>query len=237
MFDAPYPPYDPIDKAGFSYETVLKRWPVILTGVIDRLHRINHELTVEVKKGDSVLNTVLEEKIAEGKEIISRISGLKYRMGGDKTLDTIAEDDEADAEIYNSELRRLAADAKDTWYTAPWLYAECYLYRLLRSYVSQTTHWSAYDPFFTQKQETLQGSGVAIYQIATTMHELESQKSTLRSDPDKLDVLFKEMIQICLWWVDLAVCPIMALTSHHRGNATVSSVITDPSINLRKLQS
>jgi hypothetical protein len=69
------------------------------------------------------------------------------------------------------------------------------------------------------------------------MHELESQKLTLRSDPDKLDVLFKEMIQICLWWVDLAVCPIMALTSHHRGNATVSSVITDPSINLRKLQS
>jgi hypothetical protein len=66
---------------------VLKRWPVILTGVIDRLHRINHELTVEVKKGDSVLNTVLEEKIAEGKEIISRISGLKYRMGGDKTLE------------------------------------------------------------------------------------------------------------------------------------------------------
>ena len=70
-----------------SYETVLKRWPVILTGVIDRLHRINHELTVEVKKGDSVSNTVLEEKIAEGKEIISRISGLKYRMGGDKTLE------------------------------------------------------------------------------------------------------------------------------------------------------
>ena len=25
-------------------------------------------------------------------------------------------------------------------------------------------------------------------EIATTMHELESQKSTLRSDPDKLDV-------------------------------------------------
>ena len=70
-----------------SYETVLKRWPVILTGVIDRLHRINHELTVEVKKGDSVSNTVLEEKIAEGKEIISRISGLKYRMGGDKKLE------------------------------------------------------------------------------------------------------------------------------------------------------
>ena len=38
-------------------------------------------------------------------------------------------------------------------------------YRLLRSYISQTTHWNAYDPFFAQKQETLQGSGVAIYRM------------------------------------------------------------------------
>lgn len=66
---------------------MLKRWPIILTGVIDRLHRINHELTVEVRKGDPALKNILEEKIAEGKDIISRISGLKYRMGGDKKLE------------------------------------------------------------------------------------------------------------------------------------------------------
>ena len=70
-----------------SYETVLKRWPVILTGVIDRLHRINHELTVEVQNGDTIFKNDLEEKISEGKDIISRISGLKYRMGGNKKLE------------------------------------------------------------------------------------------------------------------------------------------------------
>jgi damage-control phosphatase, subfamily III len=70
-----------------SYETVLKRWPVILTGIIDRLHRINHELTVKVRKGDPVSKTVLEEKIEEGKQIIAGISGLKYRMGRDKKLE------------------------------------------------------------------------------------------------------------------------------------------------------
>jgi hypothetical protein len=70
-----------------SYNTVLRRWPVILTGIIDRFHRVNHDLTVELKRiEDSATKIPLEEKIAEGKEIISKISGLKYRMGGDKKL-------------------------------------------------------------------------------------------------------------------------------------------------------
>lgn len=33
------------------------------------------------------------------------------------------------------------------------------------------------------------------------MHELEDQKDTLVGDADKLQVLFKEMVQICLWYV------------------------------------
>ena len=33
------------------------------------------------------------------------------------------------------------------------------------------------------------------------MHELAREKEKLRSDPDKLVVLFQEMIQMCLWQV------------------------------------
>lgn len=36
-------------------------------------------------------------------------------------------------------------------------------------------------------------------EIATTMHELEQEKEKLRSNPDKLLVLFREMVQMCLW--------------------------------------
>jgi hypothetical protein len=36
----------------------------------------------------------------------------------------ISEDNEANIEIYNSELRRLEQNKQDTWYTAPWLFAE-----------------------------------------------------------------------------------------------------------------
>lgn len=32
------------------------------------------------------------------------------------------------------------------------------------------------------------------------MHELEDQKDALVGDPDKLQILFKEMVQICLWY-------------------------------------
>ena len=38
-------------------------------------------------------------------------------------------------------------------------------------------------------------------EIATSMHELEREKERLKSNPDKLLVVFREMIQMCLWQV------------------------------------
>ncbi|KAF8183837.1 hypothetical protein K438DRAFT_1838698 [Mycena galopus ATCC 62051] len=157
MFEAPYPPYDPTDPKGFSYTTVVHRWPVIITGVIDRMHRLSHELCLEMNA-----TQVEAEKEA-----------LKLRI------------DEAKGII-----------EKNTWFTAPWLFAE---YRLLRSYFVRTTQWSSFDPFASQKAETFQQSGKAIYKIATTMHQLQEEHAKLESDSEKLGVLFKEMIQMCLW--------------------------------------
>ncbi|KAH7921136.1 DUF89-domain-containing protein [Leucogyrophana mollusca] len=199
MFEPPYPPYDPIDKAG--YDTVVRRWPVILTGIVDHLHRLVHDYTLEsqgLPDADDK-RAVLAEKIKEGQAIIQKISGLKARMARDRELEEIPQDGEAYVDEYNAELQRLAQTSQNTWFTAPWLYAECYLYRLFRAYFKQTTHWCDFDPFFAQKQEMFKNSGSAIYQIATTMHELESEKTKIEGDPEKLGVLFKEMIQMCLW--------------------------------------
>jgi hypothetical protein len=92
-------------------------------------------------------------------------------------------------------------------------------YRLLRSWFSQTRHLIAFDPFFKQKQETFSHSSKAVYrtalrlrslqidancemtELATTINGIEKDKAALESDPAKLGVLFKEMIQICLWFV------------------------------------
>ena len=38
-------------------------------------------------------------------------------------------------------------------------------------------------------------------ELAKTMHELEAGKEDLAEDPERLGVLFKEMIQMCLWSV------------------------------------
>ena len=38
-------------------------------------------------------------------------------------------------------------------------------------------------------------------ELASTMHEIEIEKDQIKSDPVKLSALFKEMIQMCLWYV------------------------------------
>ena len=284
------------------YETVVKRWPIILTGIVDQLHRDCHDLTMEAQKhNDEPSKRLLEEKITEAKDVISRISKLKYQMGGDKKLQwvlsshwlmcciylryrgtrrPILDDNEANIEVYNTELAKLDQNGQGSWFTAPWLYAEwiyCYFalicpltqpisdatcscasrlhtdvhshndaarYRYIRSYLSQSSHWKFYDPFFSQKQATLQGSGEAIYsssihrsqlaitfshsfflkkEIATTFHELDGQKDALENDLEKLEVLFKEMIQMSLWWVIFCSETALLILSTFRGNATVGS--------------
>lgn len=67
----------------------MKRWPIILTGVIDTIYRIDHEIgvslpTLPAGSEDAVR---IEEKIAEGKAIIERISKLKYDMARDRPME------------------------------------------------------------------------------------------------------------------------------------------------------
>ncbi|KAJ7279027.1 DUF89 domain-containing protein [Mycena rebaudengoi] len=189
MYQAPYPPYDPTDTAGFS-----------LRSVIDRMHRISHDLCIEMNAtDDEAQKEPFKQRIDEAKGIIAQISKLKYEMGRNYIMQHIVGD--GDSDIYNEELQRLGEGGKNTWFTSPWLFAE---YRLLRSFFTQTTQWTTFDPFLAQKSETFKQSGKAIYQIAATMQELHHEHAKLESDPDKLGVLFKEMIQMCLW-LDLSL--------------------------------
>ncbi|KAH7882162.1 hypothetical protein F5I97DRAFT_1931883 [Phlebopus sp. FC_14] len=198
------------------YETVLKRWPIIITGLIDHLHRLVHDLTMEHQQlttgtvsGDSARAKALSERIDEGRQVIMKASELKYRSTVLTESDfasfllsftrKIPEDEDIYVTEYNAELEELAKTKQNTWFTAPWLFAECYLY-VDRSFLShRTKHWADFDPFFAQKEETFKNSSAAIYQIATTMQELEGEKDKLKGDPEKLLVLFREMIQMCLW--------------------------------------
>jgi hypothetical protein len=45
-------------------------------------------------------------------------------MARDRALEPIPDDGEPNREVYNKELEELALDNRNTWFTAPWLYAE-----------------------------------------------------------------------------------------------------------------
>ncbi|TEB29961.1 DUF89-domain-containing protein [Coprinellus micaceus] len=198
-FQAPYPPYDPTDKKGFSYDTVVTRWPIIITSIIDEVHNVCHFLVLESQSlEDEAKKASIGERIKEGNEIVAKISKLKYEMARDRALELI-HDEEPHADVYNEELKKLEEDKRNTWFTAPWLYAECYLYRLLRSYFVATTQWKDYDPFRLSKLKMFKGSKASILKIATTMHELEKTRLELEADPSKREALFNEMVQMCLW--------------------------------------
>ncbi|KDQ17073.1 hypothetical protein BOTBODRAFT_30461, partial [Botryobasidium botryosum FD-172 SS1] len=204
----PYPPYDPTDRECFAYETVTKRWPVILTGIIDNIYRFNHNLATSTADGA----TVHEARIAEGKDIISLKSKLKYEMGRDKPLELIVDGGMSIYE-YNRGVDRLAKEGSNTWFTAPWLFAECYLYRFIRTFFSCTIHWQDYDPFFEQKEDTFKSSGDAVYQLAQTMSEFSSELRQ-ESGPDYalLKPIFEEMVLMCLWGnaTDLSLLPLLS---------------------------
>ena len=68
---------------------MVKRWPIILTGIIDTIYRLDHEIGVSLPTlpagSDEAAHA--EEKIGEGKAIIERISRLKYEMARDRPLE------------------------------------------------------------------------------------------------------------------------------------------------------
>lgn len=74
----------------FSYETVVKRWPIIITGVVDHLHNVCHTLSMEASEiadNDKEKEIFLRKKVQEGTGIIEKISKLKYEMARDRPLE------------------------------------------------------------------------------------------------------------------------------------------------------
>ena len=83
-----------------------------------------------------------ESKRNEGKGIVEGLAKLKYELQHDRQLrytgglkvtvpwtncnSPMVDDGKPDVQAYNNELEALN---NPTWFSVPWLYAECYLYR------------------------------------------------------------------------------------------------------------
>ncbi|KAI0871171.1 hypothetical protein GGS24DRAFT_72416 [Hypoxylon argillaceum] len=204
------------DKTSFAYISARDRWPVIITGAIDDTYRT----VTECDDG---------EKLEEGKKIVEELARLKYEMQHNRQLTPIRDDGFPDVALYNAELEKLGP--APAWFSVPWLYCECYLYRRMSTSFSLSTHWKSYDVFARQKISTFRSSRPAVLELAARYKELveqlEGDKSkatataTAAVDDEKArELLFTEMCEICLW-----------------GNATDLSLLTSLTYeDIQKLQ-
>ncbi|KAL9605475.1 MAG: hypothetical protein Q9179_001316 [Wetmoreana sp. 5 TL-2023] len=222
------PPYSTSDQTSFAYISARDRWPVILvSGVIDDVHR-----AIGVCGND--------KKAAEGKTIVEGLAKLKYELQHNRPLTwasklggvlwiaecfrPLMDDGRPDVADYNQELNALHSP---TWFSVPWLYAECYLYRRMSTFFVLSTHWKTYDVFARQKISTFKSSRPAVIELAAKYKHLVIQlqddapkPGTPQEIEDAEKLLFTEMCEICLW-----------------GNATDLSLLTSLTYeDIQKLQ-
>ncbi|KAK3045089.1 hypothetical protein LTS18_014604, partial [Coniosporium uncinatum] len=93
------------DKTSFAYVSARERWPVIITGGIDDVHRAT------AASSDA-------EAQAEGKQIVEKLAKLKYELQHNRRLTPIEDDGESDVAAYNKELEQRG---NPTWHDVQWL--------------------------------------------------------------------------------------------------------------------
>jgi damage-control phosphatase, subfamily III len=224
--DPEVPKYNNGDALSFAHPSARERWPAILTTIIDDVHRAISELPSE-----------LNERIPEGKKILSSLAALKYEMQHNRVLPPLEEDGFDDIKLYNNELQqRTEADLDGPageapkWHNAEWLFSECYMYRRIYVLFSSSKYWKNYDYFQRQKISTFRSSKPAVLELCAKYKEIitniRENDEVVRdiSDPSKITeaekLLFTEMAEICLW-----------------GNATDLSLLTNMTYeDIQKLQ-
>lgn len=196
-------PYNNGDSNSFAYVSVRDRWPHIITSAIDDVHRAVLDLDDASDK----------EKIEEGKAIISSLTTLKYEMDHDRPLAPFKKSElseDADLEEYNQELARLGPI---TWHSAPWLFSECLMYRLISTFFTWTKHWKSYDVYHRQKTEAFKASKDGVIELALRYKKLSEQLREPSISTEALGVLFREFTDISLWGnaTDLSILQHMSL--------------------------
>jgi hypothetical protein len=205
------------DPTSFAFTSARERWPSILTGAIDDVHR-----TI------SSLPSNRESDIKEGKLIVEKLATLKYELQHNRHLTPLSDDGQADIAGYNDELGKRGTPK---WHDIQWLYAECYLYRRMSTLfiLSPSSYWKSYDVFNRQKMSTFKSSRPAVLELAAKYKEIIQNLSKGNEVVDSTDskrieqaekLLFTEMAEICLW-----------------GNATDLSLLTNLTYeDIQKLQ-
>lgn len=170
-------------RRSFAYYTIRDRLPVILTHIIDQLARDRDILAAEY--GD--------DSREELKEIVGCLSQLKYELQTDKEFRLIDESS-PDHKMWNNHIREMAD--KNTYYSAIWLHAECYLYRRIRNIFEVQSILQNYDYFQKQKENAFTSQCVPMKMIAK---HIENHRILLKENREELEKYFVNLIKMNLW--------------------------------------
>ncbi|CDW58631.1 DUF89 domain containing protein [Trichuris trichiura] len=196
-------------RSSFAYVTVKDRLPVILTKVIDTVHRHRH----------SLISKFGEEASEDVKRVISHLSELRYRLSTDKPL-TLINSTLPDCQIWNKCLEEYKQEARliflvgaeATWFTCPWLLCESYFYRKIneaietrlaplsseRRCVLCSVYMKSWDPFAYQKEQSFISALPTIAILATLATRMTEHLSKISNINEARQDLW-EVFQICLW--------------------------------------
>nr|CAB3223159.1 UPF0364 protein C6orf211 homolog [Phallusia mammillata] len=175
-------------KGTFAYGTVKDRIPKILTKLVDTCHK-------QVKNVEELHG---KDGCVDALSVVGKLSQLRSEIMTDKPL-TYLDDTLPDVHIWN---QRFDAYVKDkgqlpTWFTAPWLYIECYMYRKIQGIIHKSKFMSNFDTFMDQKQRALEQSLDAVRSLTKFLHDCTGAGKL--NDCNHVKSLFSDFIQISLW--------------------------------------
>lgn len=159
-----------------------QRVPVILTNIIDRLTR----------EKDNITAIYGERSKEELKQCVGEISKLKYELQTDKEMMELP-GNESDQFEWNKLLKEIAPN--NTYFTAVWLYAECFVYRKLKSIFEETQTLKDFDYFDQLKALELSKSMPALARVIKSVNEFNSVFRT----QTEIGEFFCKLIKQDLW--------------------------------------
>lgn len=174
------------DPNSFAYSTARERWPRILASAIG-----------EISTTLSQDNGLSREDVEAGKTIQSQIESLRSSILNNTSLEPIPEDGGPDIAAYNEEFETLRGRK---WQASPWLYTECYMYRLIHTFFTLSTPlWQTFDMFTTSKRASLVSSKKGTIELVKRFRGVLQAEVKDAVDEATQKAIFEEMIQISLW--------------------------------------
>ncbi|RWS13060.1 protein-glutamate O-methyltransferase-like protein [Dinothrombium tinctorium] len=183
-------PYRGNNQQCFAYITIKERLPTILVKAMDCFLRNAPRL---FKHNPHLPNEQREAMESDCKAVIAKFSQLRYEMMTDKELKCISGECN-DVLLWNRALLELQEKQNNvTWFSSPWLFAECLMYRKISEFFKSSIHFSSFDPFEEQKKEALISSIRTAHLLAEFLcrHKCEAEIDEKQE--------FLSFLQLSLW--------------------------------------